>query len=165
MADTQFLWIDIFTIDGLFENEKDNIKLYKKVIKKRKMLCLYLAVDENIKKNDKNYKKRKVKKQIKDIIKFLLGKNKKIKLSKQLDELSKTYDFDKSKYVGGVVWGYGPQEKLQKNELKDTLVDFEGLKVNTFECYDKYLKNLYGDYMKLPPVEKRVAHNLNVYKI
>ena len=25
--------------------------------------------------------------------------------------------------------------------------------------YDKYLSNAYGNYMKLPPLEKRVAHH------
>lgn len=29
--------------------------------------------------------------------------------------------------------------------------------------FDKYLTQLYGDYMKLPPVEKRVSHHNNVY--
>ena len=36
-------------------------------------------------------------------------------------------------------------------------VDFEGIKVNTFACYDEYLTNLYGDYMKLPPKEEQVS--------
>jgi lipopolysaccharide cholinephosphotransferase len=29
--------------------------------------------------------------------------------------------------------------------------------------YDEYLSVTYGDYMKLPPVEKRVRHNVIVY--
>ena len=35
---------------------------------------------------------------------------------------------------------------------------FEGKKYHTYHDPDKYLTQLYGDYMKLPPVEKRVAH-------
>ena len=38
-------------------------------------------------------------------------------------------------------------------------VDFEGIKVNTFACYDEYLTNLYGDYMKLPPKSKQIGHH------
>lgn len=34
-------------------------------------------------------------------------------------------------------------------------VEFEGMLFKGFEKYDKYLQLLYGDYMKLPPVEKR----------
>ena len=42
-------------------------------------------------------------------------------------------------------------------------VDFEGIKVNTFACYDEYLTNLYGDYMKLPPEDKRVFHDFDAW--
>lgn len=41
-----------------------------------------------------------------------------------------------------------------------TEVEFEGLKFKAPKDYDKCLKSLFGDYMKLPPVEKRIAlHN------
>lgn len=36
---------------------------------------------------------------------------------------------------------------------------FEGIDVNVPQKYDEYLKLMYGDYMKLPPKEKRVAHH------
>ena len=36
---------------------------------------------------------------------------------------------------------------------------FEGLKVRGPEKYDLWLTQVYGDYMKLPPVEKRVTHH------
>ena len=38
--------------------------------------------------------------------------------------------------------------------------DFENLKVNIPAEYDKYLTALFGDYMTLPPKEKRVSHHL-----
>ena len=28
-----------------------------------------------------------------------------------------------------------------------------------FEDYDKYLSNAYGNYMQLPPEEKRISHH------
>ena len=34
-------------------------------------------------------------------------------------------------------------------------LEFEGMKFNCFKKYDEYLKILYGDYMTLPPIEKR----------
>lgn len=36
--------------------------------------------------------------------------------------------------------------------------DFEGIKVNVYRNVEKYLANLYGDYMQIPPVEKRERH-------
>lgn len=40
------------------------------------------------------------------------------------------------------------------------LLEFEGRKYYAPERYDEYLTQLYGDYMKLPPVEKREANFL-----
>ena len=71
----------------------------------------------------------------------------------------------KSKYVGGIAWGYGPEERLSREKMNSVEVDFEGIKVNTFACYDEYLTNLYGDYMKLPPKDKQIAHIMQVRKI
>ena len=42
-------------------------------------------------------------------------------------------------------------------------VDFEGEVFNAPSNYDEYLSNLYGDYMQLPPVEKRVTHDMVAY--
>lgn len=39
------------------------------------------------------------------------------------------------------------------------LLDFEGRQVLVPSNYDAYLKHIFGDYMKLPPIEKRIGHN------
>ena len=38
-------------------------------------------------------------------------------------------------------------------------VEFEGKKVRFISRYDDYLKELFGNYMELPPEEQRVAHH------
>ena len=38
---------------------------------------------------------------------------------------------------------------------------FEGKKRKYIKQYDEYLSSLYGNYMELPPVEKRQRHHLN----
>lgn len=40
-----------------------------------------------------------------------------------------------------------------------TYVDFQGRREPVPNNYDVYLKQTYGDYMKLPPVEKQVIHH------
>lgn len=43
--------------------------------------------------------------------------------------------------------------------------EFEGRQWNVPKEYDKYLKNMYGDYMKLPSEDKRERHVLVEFKI
>ena len=40
-------------------------------------------------------------------------------------------------------------------------VPFENIEAMIIKDYDAYLTYLYGDYMKLPPEEKRVGHHHN----
>lgn len=54
---------------------------------------------------------------------------------------------------------------LQKHPFPKVLFDdliewkFENRQYQGFRDADSYLKNAYGDYMKLPPMEKRVCHH------
>ena len=58
--------------------------------------------------------------------------------------------------------GYiAPSGHLCKKELAQDLIEmeFEGYKFLVPREYDLWLKLIFGDYMKLPPVEKRVSHH------
>ena len=71
---------------------------------------------------------------------------------------------DKCKYVTTLT--FGEYEKMAPKECFDGFqwLDFEGLKFKGPKDFDTYLHCLYkGDYMELPPVEKRVCHTTKVY--
>ncbi|MGN0226612.1 MAG: phosphorylcholine transferase LicD [Paludibacteraceae bacterium] len=62
-------------------------------------------------------------------------------------------------------WGIPTGRKYYSGEIfpKEVYVpareaEFEGIKVYIPNQYDPYLRNLYHDYMQLPPVEKRERH-------
>lgn len=42
---------------------------------------------------------------------------------------------------------------------------FQNIKVRSIKDYDKWLRIRYGNYMELPPIEKRIAHDLCAYKL
>ena len=78
--------------------------------------------------------------------------------------MSKELDYETCDYVG-YLEGYGVQESIKKSEMEPAvLVDFEGKKFYTMANYHEYLTSIYGDYMTLPPVEKRVSrHEVSIY--
>ena len=55
---------------------------------------------------------------------------------------------------------WGDREIAEKKWLEDVEErQFEDIMVNIPKEYDKYLTHVYGDYMTLPPVEKRKGHH------
>ena len=50
----------------------------------------------------------------------------------------------------------------EKDIVPYKCVDFDGLELNIPNNYDKVLRSYYGDYMELPPVDKRVNHAADV---
>ena len=59
-------------------------------------------------------------------------------------------------YVGG-----GKFKACAKKEVfgEPTLCDFEGVQVYGPQDPDAYLRGIYGDYMQLPPEDKRVTNH------
>ena len=57
---------------------------------------------------------------------------------------------------------YFPSELFE--EYED--VDFDGVTCKIIKGYDKFLRLFYGDYMQLPPEEKRVpSHDYTAYYV
>ena len=46
-----------------------------------------------------------------------------------------------------------------QTQLAELVLDFEGIKVNCPLFYNEWLTRVYGDYMQLPPIEKRKTHH------
>ncbi|WP_279167052.1 LicD family protein [Thomasclavelia cocleata] len=55
---------------------------------------------------------------------------------------------------------WGNKEIVSEDYFKDiTILDFEGVQAKAPIYFDKYLTNLYGNYMKLPPIKEQVSHH------
>lgn len=76
------------------------------------------------------------------------------------DNMYKKYSFEKCEYCMSLMLSH-----IKKEWISDTtLADFENRKFYIPKAYDSILKNIYGDYMTLPPVEKRGSkHTLVAY--
>ena len=151
------IWIDIFPIDGLPESKKETVRIYRKVWLWRQFFSLHFSK----KIIAKGTAQKLVKILFLPVAKILSGKQ----LCKKLDALSQKYNYDDSPFIGGIINGYGPQEKITKPDISPLEMEFEGHKVWGIKGYDVYLTNLYQNYMQLPPKEKRICHGFSAWKI
>jgi lipopolysaccharide cholinephosphotransferase len=147
--------IDIFPMDGMPEDQAAAKRLLKKIRRYSKMqYAARLPVFPN---NCRWYKV------IQMAVRYFPGKRIGCqKLIQKIENLATQYDFETCDYIGCLVAGYGIKERVRKEAFESTIqVQFED---GSFEApigYDEYLSNLYGDYMQLPPEDKRVLPHKN----
>ena len=87
------------------------------------------------------------------------------KICKKIDLISSAVQ--KTDMLSDLVWGAKSGEELPC-ALFDELcsMEFEHEEFCGIKQYDVYLTKMYGDYMKLPPIEKRVSnHTFDAYLI
>ena len=81
-------------------------------------------------------------------------------LLKRVVNLCETLDWDECLYGGNPVGAWRIKEIMSKDIIgTPTLYKFENIEIYGAEKADEYLTHLYGDWRKLPPVEKRVTHH------
>ena len=76
-----------------------------------------------------------------------------------IDKLMRKQIVSKSLYVANLMGAYRTKEIYKKTYFDNTKkYKFENLELFGPIEYDEFLTNLYGDYMKLPPIEERKTH-------
>ena len=152
------LWIDVFPLDGLSSSEKSAIDLQKKA---SRCLRYYGYASAKIGSGTTTFKAFL---KIPVILPFhLLGPN---HYTKELKKMASTYEYEKSEYVGNIVWGAGEKDIFLKTDFDDPVeVEFHGLRLHAMRDWDKYLKKIYGDYMVLPPESARIGHCFEAYDL
>lgn len=153
------LWIDIFPVDGLPEDYSKLKKIYNKARIYRMLLMINCLKKYKPKGFFKNF--------IKPIVIFIAKLFGKLYWSKKLEKLALINNYDKSNFVGILVWGlYGTGERMIKKGFEKKIeLEFEKNKFYVFSCWDDYLKGIYGEYMKIPPIENRKIHDIEAYFI
>jgi lipopolysaccharide cholinephosphotransferase len=71
-------------------------------------------------------------------------------------------DDDSSQYYASLIGSYGfKKECFLKAELFPLIkAPFEGKEYFIFKNYDSFLNSVYGDYMEIPPKDKRINHSV-----
>lgn len=160
VREVQNLWLDIFPIDGLPSDDKKLKKIYKKSSLYRKIISFDKL--ENLKAYRGKHNK---------VIAFFINSFVKLygckRALRNSIKLALKYDYDKSDYVGAITWGcYGIGERMPKCQYEQfSEIEFEGKKFSAMGCRDSYLHGIYGDYMQLPPEDKRATHGITAYRV
>lgn len=149
------LWLDIFPIDGIPEDERESEKLLKQAQFYKSMLSASVSVFFK-----GSTKLKSILKTPKLIFAHAVGHD---YWCKKLNTLCNLYEFEKSDYVGGIAWSCGAGERMKKEEfLQSVEVEFHGQSFHAPACWHTYLQGLYGDYMTLPPMKQRYGHMMSV---
>ena len=84
------------------------------------------------------------------------------KLIKVINKNASRWAFDEANYIGVIVdctYGASCEKVSKSNFVPRILFDFENEKFWGPKGYKEYLTNLYGDYMELPPINRRITHH------
>lgn len=145
--------IDIFAIDGVPSDIKEH---YNNILRMRKTLSRICPFYRVVGKNRFLWF---VKYLTKRLIYPYFGTVPTLKQA--IDSKSASFPLHNSAYGGVIIGGYGLREILPVTVF-ETYCDilFEGRTYMSIADYDTYLSAIYGNYMQLPPEEKRVTHHL-----
>ena len=157
LGDTNEVCMDIMPIDGLPESDRATRRHYRR---------LQLLDELNKCARRDHIPETERIKAVKRLMTKLLGLKFARRMAMKIDKNAQKWPFETSAFRGvSVINHYGVKEKLKAEDFAETIeVDFEGLKLMLFSGYESYLKNIYGDYMKLPPEEKRVMVHQTSYR-
>ena len=80
-------------------------------------------------------------------------------LPSKIDNISKSYNYDEHNLVS-IAAATDPRLILDKELFCDGVkLKFENIYANVPKSYTDILSKCYGDYMKLPPIEKQTSHH------
>lgn len=150
------VFIDIFPLDGYNPNRR-----IKNAINKIQYKLYNIHIDKSYTTNIKRSIKSHIINAFTDII---YGNKNIVQLLEKKEKIATKYNYDESEYVCPF---FDPVKAplslvFPKNYFGNGVVKkFEGIDVVIPQNYDAFLKQHYGDYMKLPPEEERKPHHYN----
>lgn len=141
------LFVDVFPLDGIPSDSKERKKFQDEIWKLTHMIDYSL---------DKR-KKAGIKSKLKQVLCQVIGINRILNI---LSKKIKKYDYDLAEYAYAIVCTTNKNRIVDKRVFSDyTEVTFEGKIYKAPIGFDAYLRELYGDYMKLPPKENRISNH------
>lgn len=144
--------IDVFPLDG--QDDEDNMQSFLNSTRKR--LAIFKKIEDCYHPLPSI---RQLRRYLRVRIYRLIGK---AFFIKRYIESAKEIDFEKANMVGFMDPYYPLHDRFPKSLFEKRIkLQFEDGEFYAPIGYDLYLRGLYGDYMQLPPEEKRKTHHTN----
>lgn len=156
------VFIDIYPYDGLGMTKKEAVS-YGLKGDRLSSLC-YQATRQHFAFETTKSRLRKVIKYPVYLVSRLIGKD---FFQNRLQKLAGIKDYDRSEYVGCVIWlSWGEKDIFPRSWFDETIrMPFDKYEFRVPKEYDRVLRHEYGDYMQLPPEKDRVGHHCSkVYR-
>ena len=148
------VYIDVFPVDYVPDNLSERKAFYKK---KRMWNVLYELKRIKVKKGRSFVKNLAL--MVGHRLLFFISRR---QLAHKLSELASKYQGQKTTFMGIVAPADSRIEEAVPSNCFEEYIElpFENINVMSIKNYDCYLSAAFGDYMQLPPEEKRVSHHV-----
>lgn len=146
------VWIDIFPVDSVYEDEKHTKRLHKQF---RLMKNTVLSYTTDFHAKHKNWKF--IPKFFLSIVAHVYG------IDRLVAKIEKKARVERSKNKMSVLTWQSSTAGNMDDFYHSVMMSFEGTQFPVIKEYDAYLRGIYGDYMKIPPEKDRKTHMLRVY--
>ena len=142
------IYVDIFPVDGLPNDVRQRKRYWNRIrVWKRFNTMVYQR-----KVRGEGFAKRVLRR----VMFFMFKPMKSNALAKYLNALATRCGVGESEFIACSIFGYGEREQLPASVFSEFIdIPFEQKQYRAIKNYDLYLSNLYGDYMTLPPAERR----------
>lgn len=153
------VWIDVFPLDGAPDDEKEAVERVKVMRQHWKKCCYARASHSAFKTAPTMFKKTKL------LYKKTFLNNQFVnihKLNKQYEADCQKYKWGTTKYFCNFAFiSFGMREYIPMEDYQSTIeMEFEGTNMRVCNGYDHLMRHKYGDYMQLPPEDKRTPRHL-----
>lgn len=154
----EMLWIDIFPTDGVFSDETQRCRSWKRA---------HRSITRNVIATVNHSKEKGIRKAAMRVAGFFLGLgNPKRKMLRVLDDVASKPGYYGAEQVSCLVGAEKEMWILPKSAYENTIeMEFEGHMLPVMSCWNDFLVAQYGDYMRLPPKEQRITHNLKAWRV
>ena len=159
------LYIDVFALDATSDDRAEVEVLmhrYKKLQNRHEAICTHSTFAEYIMLLTKPHEWGRF---CYKTIGFFFRQRMRRSLLRQMRAICLKYPYGSTHHLINYGGSYMMREVFHSRVVEGEVpvMPFENISIRMLPGYDEYLRGIYGDYMQLPPEDKRASHHTKAY--